>query len=127
FAKDTQIELMDGQCVPINKIQIDDVLRFGERVVGVVEINATDLDTKEYYLNNGMIICGGPNIQICDLDLGIMSTLDLSGKKINNKKLYHLLTDKSTFYINGIRVYDYNAGIEKYLASDNLKLLTVLL
>ena len=102
-------------------------MRFGERVVGIVEIDARDIDVREYYLDNKNIVVGGPNLQICDLDLGIMSSLDLQGEKVKANKIYHLLTDKTTFFVNGIRFYDYNAGIEKYLDSDNLKLLTALL
>uniref|UniRef100_A0A6C0H9K4 Vint domain-containing protein n=1 Tax=viral metagenome TaxID=1070528 RepID=A0A6C0H9K4_9ZZZZ len=31
----------------------------------------------------------------------------------NSKKLYHLLTDKNTFYLNGISIGDYNSLIDK--------------
>ena len=37
------------------------------------------------------------------------------------KYLYHLLTDCGDFVVNGIRMGDYNSGIEKYISSDGAK------
>jgi hypothetical protein len=45
-----------------------------------------------------------------------VNTFDLEGDDTREqKKLHHLLTDSGTFVISGIRVGDYNTGIEKYL------------
>ena len=101
-------------------------MRFGERVIGIVKIKADDLETKQILLNKRTSIQGGPNLQICDSDLGMMSTLDMYGDKIKVKYLYHLITDKRTFYVNGIRYYDYNGCIDKYLYLENNKLVKVL-
>lgn len=124
FTNDTQVDLEDGHSVNIDKVQVNDVLRFGERVLGVVKIDAKKVNGVYQYSMNNTIIKGGPNLQICDSDLGILGTLGLNGKIIENCDfLYHLLTDKKTFYLNGIRFYDYNSAIERFLQEDNLLLL----
>ena len=40
-------------------------------------------------------------------------------------KLYHLLTDSKTFYVNNIRFYDYNASIDLLLDKNKGKLLSM--
>ena len=127
FKSDTQIELLDGHSIDIKDVNVNDVLRFGERVVGIVKINANDLTTKKYYLENDQVIYGGPNLQICDSDLGMINLLDMYGEIIHEKFIYHLITDKKTFYVNGTKFYDYNACIDKFLHLENISLMKVLL
>jgi len=115
FTENTKIELQDGHNVNINEIEVNDVLRFGERVIGIVKIKADDLETKQIMIDTRNSIQGGPNLQICDPDLGMMSILDMYGERIKVKYVYHLITDKKTFHINGVRYYDYNGCIDKYL------------
>jgi len=119
----TLIELEDGQSVNIKNICVNDILRFGEKVVGIVKIDATDIiGVYEYILENASKIKGSGNIQVKDPCLGNFNTFDLNGKEINNTKyLYHLLTDRGNFVVNGIRIGDYNSGIEKYISSDGAK------
>ena len=126
FKGDTQIELLDGHSIDIKDVNVNDVLRFGERVVGIVKINANDLTTKKYHLENNQIIYGGPNLQICDSDLGMINMLDTYGEIIHEKLIYHLITDKKTFYVNGIKFYDYNACIDKFLHLENISLMKAL-
>ena len=58
----------------------------------------------------------GANIHICDTDLGNFNTLDKFGKVLTSQdKLYHLITDTGFFYVNGIKVRDYNSAIENIL------------
>jgi len=123
FTSNTQIELQDGHSINISDIEVNNVLRFGERVIGVVKVKSDDLELKKYILQDNTIVCGGPNLQICDPDLGMLTTLDMYGTKIKEKYVYHLLTDKNTFYVNGVKFYDYNCCIDKYLHSENVKLL----
>jgi hypothetical protein len=55
-------------------------------------------------------------------------TLDNNNKKVLDKKhdkLYHLLTNKKTFYIEDIRFYDYNAAIDLFLEKNKVKLLSM--
>ena len=74
FVENTKIELQDGHNVNIKDVEVNDILRFGERVTGIVKIKADDLEIKKYNLENGNYIIGGPNIQICDSDLGMTPT-----------------------------------------------------
>lgn len=127
FEENTIIEMFDGHSVKIKDIKVNDVLKYGERVLGIVEINAEDLDIKKYTLeNNGDIKCG-PNIHISDIDLGMYSTLDMYGESIKVNKVYNLITDKKTFYINGIKYYDYNGCIDKFLDLENISLIKALI
>jgi hypothetical protein len=120
---DTSIELEDGQSVNIKDVCVNDILRFGERVVGIVKIDAKDIiGSYEYILENGSKMKGSGNLQIKDPSLGDFNTFDLEGKEINKTKfLYHLLTDCGDFVVNGVRMGDYNSGIEKYISSDGAK------
>ncbi len=127
FHKDTHLELTDGHSVNITNVQINDVLKFGERVVGIVKIKASDLNCKEYYLADGYKIKGGPNLQISDVDLGKMTTLNMHGEQIKENYLYHLVTDKKSFYVNGIRFSDYNGCIDNYLDLENNSFLPTML
>jgi hypothetical protein len=136
FHCDTSVEMLNGDSIPIKDVKIDDILRFGERVLGIVKIDASDLHLKKYSLNiynnkyNNFII-GGPNLQLCDSDLGMISTLDMDNKLYdsvsNEKYIYHLITDKKTFFINGIKFLDYNACLDKYIDVEHFKLLKQLL
>ena len=118
--EDTLVELEDGQSVSIKTVCVNDILRFGERVVGIVKIDASDVNgIYEYVLDNGSRIKGSGNLQIKDPGLGDFNTFDLEGKEIGNTKhLYHLLTECGNFVANGIRLGDYNSGVEKYISSD---------
>ena len=127
FEENTSIEMFDGHSVKIKDIKVNDVLKYGERVVGIVQIKADDLDIKNYSLENNENIKCGPNIHICDSDLGMYSTLDMYGESIKVKKIYNLITDKKTFYINGIKYYDYNSCIDKFLDLENISLIKALI
>jgi hypothetical protein len=127
FTKDTPIELFDGSIQNINNIKVNDVLKFGERVIGIVKIKADDLKVNEYNLENNTKIKAGPNVHICDTDLGRMSTLDMYGETIKVNNLYHLITDKKIFHINNIKYYDYNGCIDKFLDLEQVNLIKALI
>jgi hypothetical protein len=127
FVETTKIELQDGHNVNICDIEVNDVLRFGERVTGIVKIKADDLETKQFILGKQNIVNGGPNLQVCDTDLGMRSTLDMYGEKVKCDYVYHIITNKRTFHVNGIKFYDYNSCIDKYLELENHKLVNVLI
>lgn len=128
FVETTKIELYGGNNVNISEIEVNDTLQFGERVVGIVKIKADDLEIKQFQLDNKIVVKGGPNLQICDSSLGMLSTLDMyEGQiQIKEKYLYHLITDTRTFYVNGIKYYDYNSCIDKYLCLEKDKLVRLL-
>ena len=127
FEENTSIEMFDGHSVKIKDIKVNDVLKYGERVVGIVEIKADDLDIKNYSLENNENIKCGPNIHICDSDLGMYSTLDMYGESIKINKIYNLITDKKTFNINGVKYFDYNSCIDKFLDLENISLIKALI
>ena len=134
FKEDTMIELEDGRSVKISDICVNDVLRFGENVLGIVKICTSDLSCiKEFKINNNKFI-GGPNLLYFEEDCAVQKTvklLDIKCKELdeNDKSnvLYHLVTDKSTFFINGVKFYDYNGSIEYFLDEDSKKLLQTII
>lgn len=125
FISSTKIKLINGETKEINKVEINDILENGEKVYGIVEIDGTKMDSQYvYYLgNNNNIIEGAPNLVFYD-NTKITTTLDLdlyrsnNCRKFRNKidtKLFHLLTNKETFVVNGIKFKDYNASIDIFL------------
>jgi hypothetical protein len=116
FDKNTEIELEDGRCVNISEIKVNDQLRFGERVLGIVKIDTTNLSQVKKHEFKDKIIVGGPNIWIDDNDLGNFSTLGLDSESIEKpKRLYQILTDTGSFTIQGIKFMDYNSAIEQIM------------
>ncbi len=117
--KSTQIELEDGRSIQISNLKVNDQLRFGERVLGIVTIDTKNLSrVNEYKIKNTTII-GGPNLWINDDDLGKFSTLGLDSESIKKpQQLYQILTDTGTFSIGGIKVMDYNSAIEQIMGDD---------
>ena len=119
FDKVTLIELEDGRCVSISDIKVNDQLRFGERVLGIVKIDTKNLSQVKKYKIKDKIIVGGPNLWIDDNDLGKFTTLGLDGESIEKpKRLYQLLTDTGSFTICGIKFMDYNSAIEQIMGDE---------
>jgi hypothetical protein len=127
----TKICLQNNVCIDINKVKINDILENGEKVYGIVEIDGSTLIGQfKYNLGKTLVVEGGPNLTICDEKIIFNSTLTLdnNNKKVLDKKhdkLYHLLTNKKTFYIEDIRFYDYNAAIDLFLEKNKVKLLSM--
>jgi hypothetical protein len=118
FTEDTLIRLKNGLKKKISDIEIGDILERGENVYGLVEIKGDDLKQYEYHLGNSRYFDGGYNLYFVKNNTNF-STLDLSEnnkkeRKISDNKLYHLLTDKKTFYVNNIEFLDYNHCIELF-------------
>lgn len=120
---DTLIELEDGNSVKIKDIHVNDILKFGERVLGIVKIDARDIKLFKHNIDDN-VIKGAGNLQIFKTDLGIFDntlegTID-SEEIIDNKPdfIYQLLTDTHDFNVNGLTIYDYNGAIESFLEED---------
>ena len=115
--EDTMVELDDGRSLPIQNIAVNDVLRFGERVLGTVKLDAKEVvHVKEYYLDGSRVLRASGNVFICDNDLGTLNTYRIAGTDIlDTRYLYHLVTDSGTFVVDGIRIGDYNTGLEQHL------------
>ena len=131
FKGTTKIKLQNGIYKEIKDVKNGDRLEYGEKVYGIVKINGNNLNKQfAYNLGKNLIVEGGPNLTICDKKFNFYTTLTLDNnrKKILDKKhdeLYHLLTDRKTFYIEGICFYDYNAAIDIFLEKNKAKLLSM--
>ena len=135
FIKGTLVSLKSGKNAPIESIKIDDILSNGEKVIllngekviGIVEIDGSDVVINKYFFKDKSFI-GGPNIQLYDFNLGILNTCKLVKHESRDVccKLYHILTDKNTLTSNGITFFDYNVAIEGFLEDDNRVILSSL-
>lgn len=122
FIGNTSIELDNGQSVDIQDIEVNDVTRFGERILGKVEICAKDFQVQSYTIQGQKFLCG-PNNFIIDNEVGFGSILDLPGKSIPEQpiKLYHLVTDTNFIIINGVQFGDYDCCLENFLNQEHYK------
>jgi hypothetical protein len=138
FSGQTLIKLKNGIYRQIKNIIVGDILENGEKVYGIVEINGKNIpDQFEYNLGKKLVVEGTANLLICDNKInGIHNNLfdyvtlifDKKNKiklNVNHDKLYHLLTDKDSFYIGNIRFYDYNAAIDIFLEKNNGKIFSM--
>lgn len=116
FHRDSLIILQNGTSTPISEVKVNDVLASGDKVRGIIKIDARDMDVYNHSFSRGYSLCGSKNIHIDDNNLGIINCMSMRhGEKIKEDFLYHLLTDTSFFVVNNIRVNDYNSGIDAYL------------
>lgn len=124
FVKNTPVEIEDGRTVHIQDLEINDVLINGSVVKGVVEIDATNIDIYEYYIENDKVV-GGPNLQIYNPSTSILDSFELCKLKSLTKenKLYHVITDSITIKIKDKLFLDYNGAIETLLLEDRNRLL----
>jgi len=135
FTKNTIVQLKDGCSKHIKDIQVGDILLNNEYVYGIVEINGSDLHEQNIYTLGNTKVSGGPNLILCDKKTSVNTTIDLDKQhkylnykeelEIKEEKLYHLLTDKNTFYVGNIKFYDYNASIDMFLDKSKGKLLSM--
>ena len=116
FDENTSIELDTGQSISIKDVEVNDVLRFGERVLGKVIIDTTNISVKKVNINGKEFICG-PNNIIYDNDVGVKTTLDIEADEVIDKpdKLYHLITDNDYIIIDGIQFLDFDGSLEQFL------------
>ena len=116
FTEDTKIEMEDGRSVKLKDIEVNDVLKFGERVLGIVEIDGNNINSIKEYRIHGNTIYGTGNLIFNDNLGNMVNTSDIGGITIRNtEKIYNLVTDTSTFNIEGIRFFDYNSGLVDFL------------
>lgn len=120
FNYNTPIELIDGTYKNISDIKLNDILKYGEKVVGLVKLDSNIDGICEYDLDNIKII--GVNIVSLSNKFNNQTTKliinnedNLIKRKI--KHLYHLVTDKTTFHINNIKIGDYNSNLDINLSN----------
>lgn len=124
---DTNIYLENYNSFNLENIKVNDILIGGVKVLGKVKIDATNTSgvyklNKLNKLNNyNSISCeiiGSPNIELDDGHLGNYKNSNITDDKIKNVSfLYQLITDTGYFYINGLKIKDYNYGIDKYIVN----------
>ena len=115
FHENTMVELEDGRSKKIKNIEVNEQLKFGQRVLGVVKIDARKLLHVKRYSYNKQEFVGGVNLQLFN-SLGKTNTFDMIGEPVKKPRyLYHLITDTGIFCVNGIEFYDYSGGIEQIL------------
>lgn len=123
FAGSTKIKLSNHEIKDLQSINIGDILEKGEKVMGVVEINGSDMNQYQYILGKTNRMKGTSNIKIYNKDDSILLTVDLEEGKYKkqtlNKEdtLYHLLTDTKSFHINNLQFGDYDATIDSILGN----------
>ena len=111
----TKIELEDGRMINISDIKVNDQLRFGERVLGIVTIDTKNLQQVNKYRIKDKNFIGGPNLWVND-NLGKFSTLGLDCESIEKPKYLHqILTNTGNFTVDGIQFMDYNSAIEQIM------------
>jgi hypothetical protein len=131
FEGATKIKLLTGGYKEIKNIDVNDTLENGEKVYGIVKINGNNVNEQfKFNLGGNCVIEGGPNLVLCDEFINFDSTLTLDNDykttlDNNHNELYHLLTDKENFYIEGVRFHDYNACIDLFLDKNRGKLLSM--
>ena len=129
FIGSTIIKLKNGIKKTIENIDVGDILENDENVYGLVEINGKNIDEQcVYYLGENKKFEGGCNLCFFNKTINILTTMDLDEnnkeiKTTKENKLYHLLTDKKSFYVNDLNFYDYNSSIDLFL--DKSKLLSM--
>jgi hypothetical protein len=121
---DTQIYLENYNSINLENIQVNDVLIGGVKVLGKVKIDAVNTSGVykfkkiNKYNSISCELTGSPNIEIDDGHLGKYNNSNITGDKIENVSfLYQLITDTGYFYINGLKIKDYNYGIDKYIVN----------
>lgn len=118
FIKGSLVELNNGVSVPIENIKVNDYLVNGSQVLGVIKIDAMDVNALYEYKVNDISVYG------CNINFCLAETLGVKIKEVmkveflqkrREKYLYQLLTDTGKFNVNGLTVRDYNYGIDQYL------------
>ena len=115
FVGNTKIEMVEGNKKLIKDIKVGDVLKFGEKVLGIVEIDGSNVDYIKKYKFQGQDIICGPNLQLVNKNLGNISTNCIIGETVNlHIKLYHLITDTKYLHIGDHKFLDYNGSMEVF-------------
>jgi hypothetical protein len=139
---DTILPLWNGNTKEIRSLKMGDLLKGGEKVIGLVEIDGTTIEQQYSYFifknsveKEKLLLKGGSNHIFSKNKDEIVSTLDLPlnqkvvlesmdqqliwiekrEKKEKERVLYHLITDKQVFLLDEIQFYDYNAGVDYIL------------
>uniref|UniRef100_A0A6C0HC03 Vint domain-containing protein n=1 Tax=viral metagenome TaxID=1070528 RepID=A0A6C0HC03_9ZZZZ len=120
FYSSTKIEMENGESREISNLEIGAVLKDGTRVVGLVEISGKNLGGTPgvYGINlQPVFINNQANLE--------KETIENNYSKNYGKNVYHLLTNKHYFWVNGIKYFHYNSQIELFLEKYRGKILSI--
>ena len=117
---DTPIELANNKIISLSKIKLNDHLKEGIIVTGIVKSLNENILLYSHNINNIKVI-GTHNISYiknnniyCQLQKSLSSTNKLSKELYSGKYLYHIITNKGYFYIHDTMIKDYYYGIEQF-------------
>ena len=111
FFENTLIEMEDGEIKNIQDIKVGEMLKNNIKVTGIVQ-SLDNKNTFNYF--NDKLNLKGNNLIIEKSDLAKYHKTHIK-QKYSDNILYHILTDKKWFYINGVKIYDFNACLEYFL------------
>lgn len=119
FLENTQIVLQSGEETSISQLKVNDILKEGQRVCGIVKVDCQDIESgvNEYRLDDAIVSCTS-NIIVIDKENTTNKPVcvSIASDKVERPKIvYHILTNTGSFIVHGFRFGDYNTGIEKYL------------
>lgn len=109
YRKGTPISLNDGTIICIEDVRNGDILYNGNIVTTTVAIRTSDVDYFSYYYGDIHLFDATSNLSV-----------DSFGKKVERIGCpspdisYNLVTSGDVFYVSGIKLDDYNQGIEKH-------------
>lgn len=132
FYYNTKIDLDNEKDCWISNLKIGSILKNGTKVLGLVEIYNDNLEQNKV-LNN---LCGINIYPIFSNQTNILEKNNDETTKMmkisksnplyfNSKKLYHLITNKNSFYVENVKYYHYNSCIELFLEKYKRKLLSM--
>ena len=117
----TELCLDDGRSVVIGEVEVGDILQHGEIVNSVIKIGCTDIDRFDNIIIDGNIVLSCTSNVEVDID-SLGDGADLERQEcLAPDFAYHLVTDKGYFKMSGLKIGDYNRGIERYLSNENLR------
>jgi hypothetical protein len=117
FFPETQFKLWNGTSREIRNLEPGDLLYDGSRVIGMVQVSAAGIQSREPASRHGV------NLRTPGGSLTSLGSRIEKGDTITNK-LYHLVTDTETFFVDGIQYSHYNSCVEHFLDKYKAKLLS---
>jgi hypothetical protein len=109
--ENTLIEMKNGEKKQIQDIDVGEILKNNIVVTGIVQ-SLDNKNTFNYF--NDTINLKGNNLIFEKSNLAKYHKTHTKHRDCNNK-LYHILTDKGMFYIDDVKIYDFNACLEYFL------------
>ena len=117
LSKDTKITMKNGTCKSLMNVNIGDILWNNIKVVGIVEINGLTINKLyEYEVSDKMNPYLGKMRIICSDNLYYFhnsgNITHVKKEIAKEHKLYHLLTTTSYFYIEQLKISDFNSCVD---------------